>query len=387
MAEDVTVAEVVDWAVGLDEVLERIGRRFARVEPRARAGVYLRGLLSAAERKNGWTLAEQAGDATPDAMQRLLNHAGWSADLVRDDLRDYVVERLGDDAAVLVVDETGFLKKGSKSAGVGRQYSGTAGRIENCQIGVFLAYAAPAGRTFIDRELYLPRAWIDDRDRCAEAGIGVEVPFRTKPELALGMLTRALDAGVPAGWVAADEVYGQHAGLRLALEERGLPYVLAVPVNQYTIASVDGRIGQTRVDALSAALTQDAWRRLSAGDGAKGRRVYDWARVPIRPLSEPDRYWLLVRRRLTDGELAHYLCFCPPRTPLEDLVAVAGRRWAIEESFQTAKGEVGLDHYQVRRYDAWYRHITLACWAHAFLTVTRAAAAAPKAQARTCTAS
>ena len=387
MVEDVTVAEVAGWAVGLDEVLERIGRRFARVEPRARAGVYLRGLLSAAERKNGWTLAEQAGDTTPDAMQRLLNHAGWDADLVRDDLRDYVVEHLGDDAAVLVVDETGFLKKGTKSAGVGRQYSGTAGRIENCQIGVFLAYAAPAGRTFIDRELYLPRAWTDDRDRCAEAGIGAEVPFHTKPELAVAMLTRALDAGVPAGWVAADEVYGQNAGLRLALEERGLSYVLAVPVNQYTIAAIDGRIGQIRVDALSAGLGENAWTRLSAGDGAKGRRVYDWARVPIRPLSEPDRYWLLVRRRLTDGELAHYLCFAPPRTPLHQFVAVAGRRWAIEESFQTAKGEVGLDHYQVRRYDAWYRHVTLACWAHAYLTVTRAAASDPKAQARTYTAS
>jgi SRSO17 transposase len=387
MAEDVTVAEVVDWAVGLDEVLERIGPRFARAEPRARAGIYLRGLLSAAERKNGWTLAEQAGDATPDAMQRLLNHAEWNADAVRDDLRDYVVEHLGDEAAVLVIDETGFLKKGGKSAGVGRQYSGTAGRIENCQIGVFLAYAAPAGRTFLDRELYLPKAWVEDRDRCAEAGIGADVPFRTKPELAELMLARALDAGIPAGWVAGDEIYGQNAALRLALEERGIGYVLAVPVNQYTIAAVDGRIGQIRVDALSAAVPDAEWTRLSAGDGAKGARLYDWVRVPIRPFSEPDRYWLLIRRRLTDGELTHYLCFCPPGTALAELVTVAGRRWAIEESFQTAKGEVGLDHYQVRRYDAWYRHITLACWAHAFLTVTRAAASDPKAPARTCTAS
>jgi SRSO17 transposase len=387
MAEDVTVAEVVDWAVGLDEVLARIGPRFARAEPRARVGVYVRGLLSAAERKNGWTLAEQAGDATPDAMQRLLNHADWDADAVRDDLRGYVVERLGDERAVLVVDETGFLKKGNKSAGVARQYSGTAGRIENCQVGVFLAYATPAGRTFIDRELYLPRAWLEDRVRCAEAGIGADTEFRTKPELALAMLTRALDAGVPAGWVTADEIYGQNAALRLALEERGLPYVLAVPVNQYTIATLDGRIAQTRVDALSAALAEDVWTRLSAGNGAKGPRVYDWARIPIRPLSEPDRYWLLVRRRLTDGDLAHYLCFCPAGTPLGDLVAVAGRRWAIEESFQTAKGEVGLDHYQVRRYAAWYRHITLAMLAHAYLTVTRASTTDPKAQARTCTAS
>jgi SRSO17 transposase len=374
VAEDVTVAEVEDWAAGLEKVLERIGGRFARSEPRARAGVYLRGLLSAAERKNGWTLAEQAGDRTPDAMQRLLNHADWDADAVRDDLRNYVIEHLGDDRAVLVVDETGFLKKGTKSAGVARQYSGTAGRIENCQVGVFLAYAAPAGRTFIDRELYVPRAWLEDRNRCAEAGIDPAVEFRTKPELALAMLTRALDAGVPAGWVAADEVYGQSYRLRAALEARGMPYVLAVPVNQYVVATGAAGLTQCRVDAVSAAVPDSGWSRVSAGAGAKGPRLYDWARVPIRPLSEPGRYWLLVRRRLTDGELAHYLCFCPPETSLADLVAVAGTRWAIEESFHTAKGEVGLDHYQVRRYDAWYRHITLACLAHAYLTVTRAAA-------------
>jgi SRSO17 transposase len=378
MAEDVTVAEVEDWAVGLEKVLARIGPRFARAEPRARAGVYVRGLLSPAERKNGWTLAEQAGDATPDAMQRLLNHADWNADKVRDDLRDYVVEHLGDDAAVLVIDETGFLKKGSKSAGVARQYSGTAGRIENCQIGVFLAYATPTGRTFIDRELYLPKAWTDDRARCAEAGIGADVEFRTKPELAAAMVTRALDAGVPAGWVAGDEVYGQNAALRLALEERGIPHVLGVPVNQHVIAAIDGRPADVRVDALSAAVVEPEWTRLSAGAGAKGPRRYDWVRIPIRPASEPGRYWLLVRRRLTDGELAHYLCFCPPEATLAELVAVAGARWAIEESFESGKGEVGLDHYQVRRYDAWYRHITLACLAHAFLTVTRAATSGEK---------
>jgi SRSO17 transposase len=374
VAEDVTVAEVEDWAAGLEKVLERIGGRFARSEPRVRAGVYLRGLLSAAERKNGWTLAEQAGDRTPDAMQRLLNHADWDADAVRDDLRAYVVEHLGDEAAVLVVDETGFLKKGTRSAGVARQYSGTAGRIENCQVGVFLAYATPAGRTFIDRALYLPKAWIEDRDRCAAAGIGPEVAFATKPELALAMLTRALDAGVPAGWVTADEIYGQHSGLRLALEERGMPYVLAVPVSQSVFTLLDGRPVQCRADAASAAVPASAWQRLSAGAGAKGPRLYDWTRIPIRLLSEPGRYWLLVRRSLTDGELSHYLCLAPPESSLAELVAVAGARWAIEESFHTAKGEVGLDHYQVRRYDAWYRHITLACLAHAYLTVTRAAA-------------
>jgi SRSO17 transposase len=373
MVEDVTVAEVEGWAAGLEEVSWRIGPRFLRPEPRARAAAYLRGLLSDAERKNGWTLAERAGDQTPDAMQRLLNHADWDADAVRDDLRDYVVEYLADGDAVLVIDETGFLKKGRKSAGVARQYSGTAGRIENCQIGVFLAYAAAAGRTFIDRELYLPKAWTEDRERCAEAGIGPEVEFATKPELALAMIIRALDAEVPAGWVAGDEVYGQNGGLRLALEERNMGYVLAVPVNQHVIATIDGRPADVRVDALSAAVPEAEWVRLSAGAGAKGPRIYDWVRIPIRPLSEPGRYWLLVRRRLTDGELAHYLCFCPLEAALADLVSVAGRRWAIEESFETGKGQVGLDQYQVRRYEAWYRHITLACWAHAFLTVTRAA--------------
>jgi SRSO17 transposase len=192
------------------------------------------------------------------------------------------------------------------------------------------------------------------------------------------MLIRALDAEVPAGWVAGDEVYGQHSGLRRALEERDMSYVLAVPVNQHVIATIDGRPADARVDTLSAAVPDCDWARLSAGAGAKGPRIYDWVRIPIRPLDEPGRYWLLVRRRLTDGELAHYLCFCPPEASLADLVGVAGRRWAIEESFETGKGQVGLDHYQVRRYGAWYRHITLACFAHAFLTVTRAATSGEK---------
>lgn len=384
MIEYVTVTEVEDWASGLEEVTWRIGPRFRRPGTRAHAGRYLQGLLSDTERKNGWTLSERAGEQTPDAMQRLLNQDVWDADAVRDDLREYVAEYLGDADAVLVIDETGFLKKGAKSAGVARQYSGTAGRIENSQVGVFLAYAAPCGRTFIDRELYLPKAWTEDRDRCAQAGIGPEVQFATKPQLALAMLTRALDAEIPAGWVAGDEVYGQHSGLRLALEERGIGYVLAVPVNQHVIATIDGRPADTRVDALSAAVPAAGWQRLSAGVGAKGPRIYDWVRVPIRPLSDPGRYWLLVRRSLTDGELAHYLCFCPPTASLTDLVGVAGRRWAIEESFQTAKGQVGLDHYQVRRYDAWYRHITLACWAHAFLTVTRAATHGEKGGSWSC---
>ena len=367
------MSEVQAWAAGLEEVHARIAPRFARSEPRERVLAYVRGLLAPLEKKNSWTLAERAGEAVPDGMQRLLMSADWDADAVRDDVRGYAVEHLGDRAGVLVVDETGFVKKGTKSAGVARQYSGTAGRIENCQIGVFLGYATGAGRTFLDRELYLPRAWTDDRERCREAGIGEDVGFATKPELAMRMITRALDAGVPAGWVTGDEVYGQHAKLRMMLEERQMPYVLAVAVNQRVIATVDGRIAQLRGDELAAMLPGQAWKKLSAGDGAKGPRVYHWARAAIRPLEDSASYWLLVRRSLTDPtDLAYYLCYGPEHTPLRELVRVAGARWAIEESFQTAKGQVGLDQYQVRRYDSWYRHITLAMLAHAFLTVTTA---------------
>jgi SRSO17 transposase len=380
MVDDLDVGEVAAWAAGLEEIHARIGPRFARSEPRERVLAYVRGLLAPVERKNSWTLAERAGEAGPDGMQRLLAAADWDADAVRDDVRDYVVEHLGLPGGVLVVDETGFLKKGRKSAGVARQYSGTAGRIENCQIGVFLAYATARGRTLIDRELYLPKAWTEDRDRCREAGIDDDVEFATKPELAMRMLARALDAGVPAGWVTGDEVYGQHYRLRAALEHRGMGYVLAVPVNQKAIATVDGRVRELRADALAATLPTQAWKKISAGVGAKGPRLYHWARVAIRPLEDTGSgYWLLVRRSLADPtDLAYYLCHGPADTPLRELVRVAGARWAIEESFQTAKGEVGLDQYQVRRYDSWYRHITLAMLAHAFLTATRAAAGAKR---------
>jgi SRSO17 transposase len=372
------VSEVEAWAAGLAKMHARIAPRFARAEPRERVLAYVRGLLAPLERKNSWTLAESAGEPVPDGMQRLLAAADWDADAVRDDVRDYVVEHLagpGDQAAVLVVDETGFVKKGTKSAGVARQYSGTAGRVENCQIGVFLGYATTAGRTFLDRELYLPKVWTEDRGRCREAGVPDEVDFATKPELAMRMLARALDAGVPAGWVTADEVYGQHFGLRRMLEERQTPYVLAVPVSQRVIATVDGKVAELRADALVRRLPAQAWKKISAGAGSKGPRLYSWARAAIRPLEDTRSYWLLVRRSLSDPtDLAYYLCYGPEGTPLRELVRVAGARWAIEETFQTGKGQVGLDQYQVRRYDAWYRHITLAMLAHAFLTVTTAQA-------------
>jgi len=373
VTDEVDVAEVEAWATGLAELHARIAPRFARSEPRERVLAYVRGLLAPLEKKNSWTLAEQAGEAIPDGMQRLLAYADWDADAVRDDARDYVVEHLGDPAGVLVVDETGFLKKGTKSAGVARQYSGTAGRVENCQIGVFLGYATPAGRTFLDRELYLPKVWAEDRARRAEAQVGAEVEFATKPELAMRMISRALDADVPASWVTGDAVYGQHSRLRMMLEERQMPYVLAVPVNQRVIALVEGKVAELRADALAARLPAQAWKKISAGAGAKGPRLYHWARAAIRPLEKTDRYWLLVRRSLSDPtDLAYYMCHGPEHTPLRELVRAAGARWAIEETFQTAKGQVGLDQYQVRRYDSWYRHITLAMLAHAFLTVTTA---------------
>jgi SRSO17 transposase len=375
VSDEVGVAAVREWAAGLDEVADLIGPRFARSEPRRNALAYLRGLLSDRERKNSWTLSEQAGQAVPDPMQRLLSTTDWDPDLVRDDLRSYVVSHLGDRDGVLIVDETGFLKKGDQSAGVARQYTGTAGRIENAQVGVFLTYSTAAGRTFLDRELYLPKSWTEDRGRCERAGIPADRGFGTKPELAVQMLARAIDGGVPASWVTGDAVYGQHYRLRASLEDRGMSYVLAIPSSQHVIAktttSILGR--EYRADALIAALPGTAWRTRSAGRGSKGDRRYAWARARINGARDPDaEYWLLARRSLTDpSELAYYLCHTPKRVSLGELVRVAGARWAIEETFQTAKGQTGLDHYQVRQYTGWYRHITLSMLAHAFLTVIR----------------
>ena len=254
-----------------------------------------------------------------------------------------------------------------------RQYSGTAGRIENCQIGVFLTYASAEGRTLLDRELYLPRVWVDDLERRREAGVPEKVAFRTKPQLARRMLERALESGVPFGWVTGDEVYGNDRRLRLWLERGDVPHVLAVRSNEKLWAEMDRGWRQVRADRLAPGVEEPGWVRRSAGDGAKGPRVYDWAWVEIRPLKEPGKgYWLLVRRSIAKpGELAYYVCFGPESTTLEELVRVAGTRWTIEECFEEAKGEVGLDQYEVRKWDGWYRHITLAMLAHACLAVVR----------------
>ena len=370
------------WADGLGELHERIRPRFGRIEPRRRALGYLQGLLGALERKNSWWLAEQAGELTPDGMQRLLNGAGWDADGVRDDLREYVVEHLGDPAAVLVLDETGFLKKGTHSAGVARQSTGTAGRIENAQVGVFLAYASLAGVALIDRDLYLPKVWIDDRERCRAAGIGDQVAFQTKPQWAQAMLQRAVAARVPFGWVTGDSVYGGDRRLRVWLEQHAISHVLAVKCTEPLLTMTDRGPGQVPAEQLLAQVEPEQWLRLNAADGSKGKRLYDWVRVPLWRLGWPANvgFWLLARRSISDPtDLAFYVCFAPADTSLATLVQVAGCRWRVEEAFEQAKGEVGLDHYQVRQYGAWYRHITLAMAAHAFLALTRAQLTDPTA--------
>jgi SRSO17 transposase len=327
-------------------------------------------LLSPAERQNGWQLAEVNGDDTPDGLQHLLGRAVWDAEAVRDDLCTYVIEHVGDPHGVMVIDETGFLKKGCHSAGVARQYSGTAGRVENCQIGVFLAYASARGHILLDRELYLPQEWTQDRARCTRAGIPQERPFATKPALARDMLERAFQAGVPATWVTGDSVYGDNRRLRLWLEAHERAYVLAVSGKEYVWLGWQ----QRQVKTVLAALPADGWTRHSAGAGAKGPRWYDWCWVPLAaPMLPAWRRWLLVRRSVSaPTELTAFVVFAPQAATLAEVAQTAGTRWTIERSFEAAKGEVGLDHYEVRSWTGWYRHITLAMWAYALLTIVRA---------------
>ena len=373
---------VLDWEAGLEALHGRIASRFSRSESRQRALAYLQGLLGSVERKNGWQLAEYAGDATPDGVQRLLAVYQWDADEVRDDLQGYVAEHLGDAGGVLVVDETGFLKQGKKSVGVKRQCSGTAGKVENCQIGVFLAYGSRRGAAFLDRELYLPQEWAADGERRREAGVPQDVVFHTKAQLAQRMIARAVAVGVPFAWVTGDTVYGNAIGqrscqLRRWLEEQGLSYVLAVKNNEPLWADTEDGSAQVAARELAQQIPDDRWQRLSAGEGSKGPRLYDWGWLPIGPGSEPDQgRWLLVRRSIVDPEdLAYYTCFGAAETPLAELVRVAGTRWIIEDAFKEAKQEVGLDEYEVRLWVGWYRHITLALLAHAFLAVIRSYAA------------
>jgi SRSO17 transposase len=299
-------------------------------------------------------------------MQHLLSRAVWDTDGVRDDLREFVVEHLGDPAAVLVVDETGDVKKGTATVGTQRQYTGTAGRVENAQVAVYLAYTGRAGHAMIDRELYLPKSWVSDPQRCAAAGVPEEVEFATKPALAAAMVARALDAGVPARWVAADEIYGADPRLRADLEARRMGYVLAIGCDRRVPAAA----GPMRPDTLAASLPKGVWQRLSAGRGAKGQRYYDWALVTLA--AQTGHHWLLIRRHPRHGELAFYRCYSPILVPLGELVRVAGRRWTIEESFQASKGLAGLDEHQLRRWLPWRRWTLLAMLAHALLAVIAA---------------
>lgn len=372
--------QIREWADELDDLHARIAPRFTRAEPRQRARSYLQGLLSPVERKNGWQLAEQAGEATPYGTQRLLNGSQWDAEKVRDNLRDYVVEQLGSEKAVLVVDETGFLKKGERSVGVKRQYSGTAGRIENAQVGVFLAYTSEQGTAFIDRKLFLPQEWADNETRRTQGRVPDDRTFLTKPQLAELMLDRTFKAGVQAAWVTADTVYAS-GKMRQLLEKRRQPYVLAVPNNFMLRIVTPSGLQQPRIAELFKTLRPEVWNRLSAGSGSKGERLYDWTRLSLRdlstvhptlaPLIEPgfDR-WFLARRNLDDpSEIAYYVVFAPQPTTLAEAVRVAGSRWVIETSFEAVKGEAGLDEYETRSWTGWYRHITLSLLAHAFLSI------------------
>lgn len=378
LTTETDLSTVSRWQACLREVAQRLRPFFGRRPTWQRAVAYIEGLLSTTARKNAWQLAEVNGDATPYGFQHLLGRAAWPADRLRDALYAYVVAHLGDAEGVLVVDETGFLKKGNRSVGVARQYSGTAGRVENCQIGVFVAYASRLGQALLDRALYLPSSWTGDAARCHRAGIASEVEFATKPELAQVMLERAFSLGVPSSWVVGDSVYGDARRLRQWLEGQGKAHVMAVSGKTY-VWLPEGRQCSVK-SVLEEGLDEDAWQRLSAGVGSKGERFYDWQCVRLMaPPTAGWCRWLLVRRSLkAERKLTAYAVYAPCGTALATLVSVAGRRWCIEMCFEAAKGEVGLDEYEVRSWTGWYRHVTLSMWALALLSVLRASQGLPQ---------
>ena len=367
----------------LDNLIEQIRYCFTDSRGVDAATKYITGLLSPVERKNGWQLAEAMGDATPYAVQQFIYRGRWCPDVVMECGRDYIRCELGCDEAVLVVDDTGFPKKGTKSVGVARQYSGTLGKIDNCQIGVFLTYASAEGFAPIDRQIYLPKEWMDDADRCKAAGVPEDVEFTTKPQMALAMLKRSYADGraygMPFSWVTADSAYGDARDISMWLESIGKSYVLAVSGKAYVWSGIK----QHRVSAILENLTSAGndssdssdsdWHRISCGSGSKGEREYDWCLMELNPSPhEGFARYLLVRRSITDPtDLQAFICFCPIDTTFEKLVSIAGTRWQIEQNFEELKGEVGLDHYEVRSHDGWYRHITLALLAHMLLTVIK----------------
>ncbi len=361
--------QVQAWDFAFEALIDRIRPQFSRIEAEERARSYVQGLLSPIERKNGWQIAEKAGNKTPYGIQNLLGRSVWDADGVRDELIEYVKEHLYSPEGVGVLDETGFIKKGKQSVGVQRQYSGTAGKVENCQIGVFLTYVSEKGHTFLDRALYLPESWTQDPDRCRRAGVPEAIEFATKPALARQMLSRTTALGLRFAWITGDAVYGNNPGLREALEDQLQQHVLGIACSEQVTL---GDISLPAREAI-AYLADKSWQRLSAGNGTKGPRTYDWAVIPLNePAAEGWTHRLLVRRSLKDpNDMAYYRVFAPTTCPPAEMVRVAGCRWTIEECFETAKGEVGLDQYEVRSWTGWYRHITLACLAHAFLSVMR----------------
>ena len=354
----------------LEETTTRLGGHFANPAAWASAGAYLQSLLSSVERKNSWQLAEVAGFETPYRFQHLLGRGAWNADALRDEQLGVVLTGLGVEDAVLAIDETGFIKQGKKSVGVKRQYCGASGKLDNCQIEVFLSWQTSKGHALIDRALYLPEEWAQDPERRRAAGVPEEVEFAPKPTLARRMVERVLAAGARPAWVVADAVYGADSKLRFALEEAEQPYVLAVTGQQ----CVTMGFGQKRVKTLKGEVPAGAWAEIRVAAGTKGPRVFDWAALRINhPYGKTWQRFLLLRRSRSDAqEITAYLVFGAANTSLEEMATVAARRWAIEESFAQSKSEVGLDQYEVRSWTGWHRHMTLAMTAQALLATTRA---------------
>ena len=379
------------WAWSLRDVKARMRPLFTQERVAVSAGQFLDGLLGEERRKTGWMRAEAAGDRGPWRQQAILGRGQWDADALRDIVRDYALETLADPDAVLVLDETGFLKQGKASCGVARQYTGSAGKITNCQIGVFASYVSRHGHAFVDRALYLPKAWTDDRDRLAAAHVPENIRFATKPALALTMIERAMASYVPFSWVAADSVYGV-GDIEMALKRAGKGYVLGVNANHpFRSWGKPLAVSGTAKD-IAEALPENAWRRLSAGDGTKGARLHDWAYLELADLDADDfdaafaGIWtrgLLIRRNIADGDLAFFSTWCPQGTPIETLVRVEGHRWAIEDSFETAKNELGLDHNETRSWHGWHRHVSLVMLAFAMMaSIRHHANAAPPPKTR-----
>jgi SRSO17 transposase len=391
-----TIEELEAWQEEFEAFHARFADLFERSESREQAKKYLRGLLAQADRKNSWQVAEAVGDRIPDRMQRLLYRVPWNAEAARDRLQQFVIETFGDEEGIGVVDETSFRKKGTHSVGVARQYLGTAGKLENGQVATVLSYAAKGAHVLLDRRLYLPEEWAWNKQRRAAARVAEEVRFETKPEQAIAMLEHAWEQGVPMRWVTGDEVYGDSPRLRETIQANGRFYVLAVSANtrvwierpeveepqertggrpQLAPRLAPGEPTARMVSEVVASLPSHAWKRLAVMEGEKGPIRYHWARTRVVEsrdrLPGPD-VWVLARRSLSDPkQLAYYLAYAPTRTSLETLVRVASSRYTVEQCIEEAKGETGLDEYEVRFWHSWYRHITLSMMAHAWLASIR----------------